>query len=133
MKVTDTGAVIYDILSSDTVLKGIVGDRIFPMTAKNGVTYPFIAYRRSGLNPINTKDGEYQSEVVMDVVCASTDYKQSVEIVNGVLNALPRKRRWESDYKDVESIIVTDAFEDYIDGTDGAFVQILELLIIIYK
>jgi hypothetical protein len=127
MKVTETGAAIYNILVSDARVSGIVGDRIFPLVAKNATTFPFIAYRRSGLSIGDTKDMIYQYGVVIDVACVSNDYKQSVDMADAVTDALLDKRLAQYD---IDSIRLSDASEDYL---DDAFVQALGFLVTINK
>jgi hypothetical protein len=126
-KVVETGAAIYHILASDAWLAGVVGDRIFPLVATNSTTFPFIAYRRSGVSVGYTKDTLYQSEVTIDMVCVSSDYKQSVDIADRVMGVLLDKRFAQYD---IDSVRLNTAFEDYL---DDAFVQTLEFLIIIDK
>jgi hypothetical protein len=128
MKVTEAGAAIYNILASDARVSGMVEDRIFPLVAKNATTFPFIAYRRGGMVPGNTKDRLYQWEVTIDMACVSNDYKQSVDMADAVMDALLDKRF--ARYDDIDSIRLDNASEDYL---DDAFVQTLELTITIDK
>jgi hypothetical protein len=127
MKVTETGAAVYDILVSDAGVSGIVGNRIFPLVAKNATTFPFIAYRRSSVSTGNTKDGPYRYGVVIDVACVGNDYKQGVDMADAVMNALQDKRFARYD---IDSVRLGNASEDY---PDDAFVQTLEFLISINK
>jgi hypothetical protein len=127
MKFTETGAALYHILSSDTWLSNVVGNRIFPLMAVNATTFPFIAYKRSDVSIGYTKDRIYQSDVTIDMVCVSIDYKQGVDIADRVVWALLDKRFAQYD---IDTIRLKTAFEDY---ADDAFVQALELLITIDK
>ncbi|MDT9702983.1 hypothetical protein, partial [Streptomyces sp. P17] len=70
-----------------------IGNRLFPVLAKENTAYPFVIYKRSGLIPAYTKD-KYSVEdtVFIDVVTVAEKYSESLEIANAVRNALERKR-----------------------------------------
>lgn len=127
MKVTETGAAIYRILTSDTMLYAMVGDRIYPLMAKNSTVFPFIAYRRSGLETGSTKDLLYQYRVAVDIAIAGSDYKQGVEIAQRVIDMLDGK---EFAQYDIDSVQLNDSSEDYV---DDAFVQMLVFTLTINK
>jgi hypothetical protein len=127
MKVTETGTAIYRILTSDAALRGMVVDRIYPLMAKNSTVFPFIAYRRSGLETGSTKDLLYQHRVTVDIAIAGSDYKQGVEIAQRVIDMLDNK---EFAQYDINSVLLNDSSEDYV---DDAFVQMLVFTLTINK
>ena len=56
-----------------TILNGI--DNVYPLVADEGTTYPFIIYRRSSLNPSNTKDRyNYKEVATVEILIAANNY-----------------------------------------------------------
>jgi hypothetical protein len=119
MKSIETGKAIYNIL------KDSVQTKVFPLVVEDGTEYPFIVYRRNGVNSICTKDFHLEDEIAVDILCISNDYKESVEVAKTVLSALEDKQF--ATYN-IISIKLNNAYEDYVDNT---FVQTLEFTITI--
>lgn len=44
------GKVVYSILSSDNSLREIISNKIYPLIADEGTTFPFIIYSRIGID-----------------------------------------------------------------------------------
>jgi hypothetical protein len=62
-----------------TILDGI--DRVYPLVADEGTTYPFVVYRRSGLTPANTKDRySYKEVAAVEIIVASNSYTDSINL-----------------------------------------------------
>jgi hypothetical protein len=63
------GKAIYTILVKNKITK------VFPLVADEGTTFPFIVYKRSGLEPSNTKDRFNYSELAtLDIIVAASTY-----------------------------------------------------------
>lgn len=111
------GKAVYQILSNDTKVKEMVGNNIYPLVANQGTTYPFIIYRRTGIEPVTSKDRFICSEVTsVDVIIASDRYDESIEVAELVKDALSGKNGIYSDIKVID-INMISADEDYIEDT----------------
>ena len=82
------GKSIHSILTADETVAGYVGAKVFPIVSKEGTTYPFIVYRRGGIEPFYTKDGLSGERVAVDIVIAATSYSDSVDIAEAVRESL---------------------------------------------
>lgn len=111
------GKAVYQILSNDTKVKEMVGNNIYPLVANQGTTYPFIIYRRTGIEPVTSKDRFICSEVTsVDVIIASDRYDESIEVAELVKDALSGKSGIYSGIKVID-INMISADEDYIEDT----------------
>lgn len=111
------GKAVYQILSNDTKVKEMVGNNIYPLVANQGTTYPFIIYRRTGIEPVTSKDRFICNEVTsVDVIIASDRYDESIEVAELVKDALSGKNGIYSDIKVID-INMISADEDYIEDT----------------
>lgn len=92
----------------------------YPLVADEGTTYPFIIYRRTQLQPANTKDMYNYSELAtVEVVVASDKYDESIEVAENVKSKLENTRGIYNDIK-LGDIQLIGADESYI---DDAFIQ----------
>lgn len=114
------GKNIIKLLSADKNLKNIVNDRIFPVIADEGTVFPFIVYRRNGIDIMANKDYNTESPIIM-IQIAATNYSQSVLIAEYVRKALEHKND-----ETIDDIIVQDGVEDWLDDT---FIQNITFLI----
>ena len=112
------GKEIYSLLNGNDSLTGVVGSKIYPIIVEKETTYPFIVYKRSNIIPSYTKDFHFKDEVIIDIICVSDDYSESVDIASMVRDILE------------ESIKLESADEDFI---DDAYVQTLSFNLIITK
>lgn len=111
------GKAVYQLLSSDTEVTEKVENRIYPLIADQGTIYPFIIYKRTGIEPITSKDRFICSEITsVDVVVASDRYDESIEVAELVKDALIGKNGIYSGIKVVD-IDMISADEDYIEDT----------------
>jgi len=85
--VTGIGAEVYALLKASKELTAIVGDKIYPMIADEGTTFPFVVYQRSGTAAAGDKDGSEQ-RVSVAVTVAADNYRASVEAATAALEAL---------------------------------------------
>lgn len=121
------GKVIFDILSNDQDLTQRVDSKIFPLVAENNTTFPFIVYKRTGIEPQTSKDKLiHKEETNVEVNIMSDTYNDSIEVADLVKTALTGKKGIFSGIA-VQDIIFTDASEDFQDDT---FIQNLTFKII---
>lgn len=77
------GKAIYNLLSNDANVTGRVQNKIYPLIADTGTTFPFIVYRRTGIEPSDSKDRFiYKEDTYVEVVIASDKYNESIEIAD---------------------------------------------------
>lgn len=111
------GKAVYQLLSSDTGVTEKVENRIYPLIADQGTIYPFIIYKRTGIEPMTSKDRFICSEVTsVDVIIASDRYDESIEVAELVKDALIGKNGIYSGIK-ITDIDMISADEDYIEDT----------------
>lgn len=111
------GKAIYNILSTDERVVEKVDNKIYPLVADNGTTFPFIVYKRVSIIPASTKDRYiYQEMATVEVVVASDKYNESIEIADSVKEALQGKKG-VFDGINVSKIEFSDASEDFIEDT----------------
>ena len=111
------GKAIYHILRNDDNVTAKVNQKIFPLIANEGTTFPFIIYKRSGLEPATTKDRYvYKESVYVEVVIAAESYNESIDIADVVRSAFINKQGNISGIE-VQGIELTTADEDYIEDT----------------
>lgn len=119
------GKVIFSLLNGNSDLTAFVNNKIYPIIVEKETTFPFIVYKRNNIIPDYTKDFHFKDNVIIDIICVSTNYAESIEIAGIVRNILEDKR-----YDDIQSIKVESADEDY---TDDAYVQTLSFNLTINK
>jgi hypothetical protein len=107
------GKAIYNLLSNDANVTGRVQNKIYPLIADTGTTFPFIVYRRTGIEPDRFI---YKEDTYVEVVIASDKYNESIEIADLVKDALQGKRGIYSGIN-IQDIRMTNADEDYIEDT----------------
>ena len=122
------GKVVYSILSSDNSLREIISNRIYPLIADEGTTFPFIIYSRIGIDQQSSKDST-DDEIRVLIQIAANNYQQSIEIAEIVRGILEHKNGTFSNLY-IEDIILEDASEDWL---DDSFIQNLNFNIIYGK
>lgn len=101
-----------------TILSGI--DKVYPLVADEGTTYPFVVYRRSGLYPSTTKDRySFREMATIEVIVAAANYPDSITLAEQVKGKLEHTRGKFNDIT-IGDILLINADEDYI---EDAFVQ----------
>ena len=119
------GKEIYSHLKENKSLTDIVGNKIYPIIVEKDTNYPFIVYKRSNVIPDYTKDYHFKDDVIVDIICVSNHYVESVEIATLVRESLEDKK-----YGDIVSIRLESADEDFV---DDAYIQTLTFNLTINK
>ena len=125
MQSLKVGKEIYSHLKENKSLTDIVGNKIYPIIVEKDTNYPFIVYKRSNVIPEYTKDYHFKDFVIVDIICVSNHYVESVEIATLVRESLEDKR-----IGDINSIRLESADEDFI---DDAYIQTLSFNLTINK
>ena len=117
-------------IAIDTLLNPIC--EVYPIIADKGATYPFIVYRRTALGEVNTKDlkvSGYIETATVELVIASTKYKDSIDLTEQVKETLERTRGNIQGIK-IQNIEVINATETW---ANDAYLQVLTCRIDIEK
>lgn len=115
------GKTVLELLEKSTSLTDLVGVNIHPVIVQKDTVFPYVVYRRSGLETSYTKDNYATDDTVtIDVIAVSQSYSESLNVAQAVRMALENKK---GDFKDlrINSIELVDAQE----GGEDVFVQSL--------
>lgn len=96
-----------------------VGDRVFPIVAKEGTSYPFIVFERSGIDVTSTKDGFADLRVTFNARIVSSTYFEGLRILD---TAIEKLERMQSSYGITYHVTLQGASEE---STDDGFIQTL--------
>lgn len=111
------GKAIYSLLTENEELNNLINKKVYPLIANVNTTFPFIVYRRSGIDSVSSKDRLINRERGnIDLIIASDTYNESIEIAEKVNKALIHKRGLVAgiNIKDIELV---NASEDFIEDT----------------
>lgn len=114
---------IQERLRGREELTALVGERMYPLAVAAETVFPFVAYERTSVQPLRTKD-LYAGEdaVTVDVYVMADNYGASVAVAEEVRAALDGSSgRYEG--LQVGACYLSDAEEHY---SEGVYVQRLE-------
>ena len=111
------GKVIYE-LCKDFI-------QCYPVIADKGTEYPFLVYRRNGLSQDEDKDSLIVDKVRVELVLASKDYDESVELIQKVKDTLSRRYYSPETGISIEKTVVTGASESWM---NDAYTQRIEFI-----
>ena len=111
MKNFKIGKELKTILTTNRDVTDYVDNKVFPLVANAGTTFPFIVYRRSGYRPNDNKD-LWDEIVSVELAILSDKYEESVNVANVVADVLE-----DAETELVEQIKITNIFEDYQEDT----------------
>lgn len=110
------GKTIYNLLNSSEELKKYVDNKIYPLVADEGVSFPFVVFYRTQIKNVVCKDGYYEDEVGFSIIAVSNQYLQSLEIANIIRGIFEKKKLGDNIY----NCTVEDIDEDY---RENAYIQ----------
>ena len=111
------GAHVYKKLSDSTELAKLISDKIYAISTKTEISFPFVIYRRNSLVPEYTKDRYGTGDTVsVEVAVASDNYLNSVTIAEEVRKALENKRGQYDNFNVIDAKLIS-ANEDFIEDT----------------
>lgn len=103
-------------------LYSYVGNRVFPIVADEGTSYPFLTYKRTGITSYSCKCGIYEDTVNFSVNILTQDYLSGLEIGNLVRKAIEKNLICTIEGCTYNDIMLVGASEQY--SADG-YVQTL--------
>ena len=98
-----------------SMLEGI--KNVYPLVVDKNVKFPFVVYRRTGMQAANSKDRFCYSETAtVEIIVASDNYNESIDVASIVLYRLEHTR---GEFNDIiiSEIELLDADEDFIEDT----------------
>lgn len=102
---------IYAILARNNI------NKVFPLVADEGTTFPFVVYKRSGLEPSDTKDRYNFSELAtLNIIVAANTYEESISLAERIKDILEHSRGAYNGIN-IGGITLDDADEDYLEDT----------------
>ena len=113
--------IVYSALKNDEKLNEYINQRIFPMIADLGTQFPYVAYSRTYITPIYTKDFYTEDTVGIEIIVASNDYIESLEIAN-IVRGIFECKTLKTNELTISQISLTSVTEAY-DDQANAFVQ----------
>jgi len=118
------GAAIFQILTTDSDVSELVGQKVYPLVAPEGTPFPFVVYTRSGISSARDKDSYFYSQDVMQgVIVCTDDYTEGVNIAMAIAKAMQfgEKTVTVGEYNiDIMESVFDSGTEDYI---NNVFVQ----------
>lgn len=85
------GKAIYSILTSDSDVSAIVGNRVYPQIAAQEAAFPFVVYILSDIEPSDTKSGvSTLDEARYEVLAVCETYAEVADLTNKIRTALDR-------------------------------------------
>lgn len=80
---------VYTILTAAAAVVALVGDRLYPLVAKQAAALPFIVYRRVSTDRVCSLAGESHLEFVrVQVGCYAATYPGAKALAHAVLDAM---------------------------------------------
>ena len=111
------------ILSEDELLTNIVNVKNIKAMVLAPTDFPFVSFKRNSIDTLYAKDLPYEERIMVDIICVSNDYAESIEIAQRVRDILEYHV-----YQDTEEnvqityMVLNDANEDTI---SDSYVQTL--------
>lgn len=121
------GSFICDTIRTDKELTKILGlnDKVFPIVAEDGTTFPFIIYKRTGLTSNSCKDGYYEDFVRVEIKAVCSSYIQSINVINRI-RELFECQHFEYENMSIGDVSIENASENY---EYNAFTQTINLVL----
>lgn len=112
---------VYQALLNNENLSKYIGKRVFPLVAELGTVFPYVAYSKTYITPAYTKDFYTEDTVGIEIVVASTDYLESLEVAN-IVRSIFECKKLKTDEITISQIKFSGISEGY-DDMANAFVQ----------
>lgn len=98
-----------------SILSGI--EKVYPLVADEGTTFPFVVYKRSNLIPSSTKDRyNYKESATVEIIAASDSYPDSINLAEQIKDKMEHTRGIFNGIN-IGGVTLISADEDYIEDT----------------
>lgn len=112
------GRAVAALLAAHSGLRAAIGSKVFPIVSKEGTSYPFVVYRRNGIEVQYTKDGKAGETVNVDIVIAAGSYAESIAIADMVREAIEGKAFVLGDTLKVYGSQLSGADEEFFEDSN---------------
>ena len=113
---------VLKLLESNEVLNNYIHGRVFPIVADLGTAFPYVAFSRTYITPTYTKDYYTEDSVGVEIIVASQEYLESLEIANIIRGQFKCKKLSLADKIVIYQSTLTGVTEAY-DDQANAFIQ----------
>ena len=96
-------------LLKNTQITDKIGNKIFPIVADDGTTFPFILIKKSGMTTNYTKCGAINDVVNATIEVVDNNYSRAVELSEEIRNTIERNK-----FNNISNVEVVNVNEDYI-------------------
>lgn len=90
--------------------------KVYPIIADEGTTFPFVVYRRASGYSQSDKDGIYSAVTTIEVKVATQEYPEGVKLADQIVDVMEKTKGKVAGF-DIWQIRMTDGNENYIDNT----------------
>lgn len=96
-------------LLKNTQLTDKIGNKIFPIVADDGTTFPFILIKKSGMTTNYSKCGAINDVVNATIEVVDNNYSRAVELSEEIRNTIERNK-----FSNISNVEVVNVIEDYV-------------------
>lgn len=86
-----------------------IGNKIFPIVADDGTTFPFILIKKSGMTTNYSKCGVVNDVVNATIEVVDNNYSRAVELSEEIRKTIERNK-----FNNISNVEVVNVIEDYI-------------------
>ena len=113
---------VLKLLERNEALNNYIHGRVFPIVADLGTAFPYVAFSRTYITPTYTKDYYTEDSVGVEIIVASQEYLESLEIANIIRGQFECKKLGLDDKIVIYQSTLTGVTEAY-DDQANAFIQ----------
>lgn len=96
-------------LLKNTQLTDKIGNKIFPIVADDGTTFPFILIKKSGMTTNYSKCGAINDVVNATIEVVDNNYSRAVELSEEIRKTIERNK-----FNNISNVEVVNVIEDYV-------------------
>ena len=93
----------------NTQITDKIGNKIFPIVADDGTTFPFILIKKSGMTTNYTKCGAINDVVNATIEVVDNNYSRAVELSEEIRKTIERNK-----FNKISNVEVVNVIEDYV-------------------
>ena len=96
-------------LLRNTQLTDKIGNKIYPIVADDGTTFPFILIKKSGMTTNYSKCGAINDVVNATIEVVDNNYSRAVELSEEIRKTIERNK-----FNNISNVEVVNVIEDYV-------------------
>lgn len=96
-------------LLKNTQITDKIGNKIFPIVADDGTTFPFILIKKSGMTTNYSKCGAINDVVNATIEVVDNNYSRAVELSEEIRKTIERNK-----FNTISNVEVVNVIEDYV-------------------